>query len=241
MTTVRESLGGLIEAADPLFAIAVLGAVAVVGVYGFGTTSIARARYLHLVLGLVWTGCNLLVGLVLGPTLTSLDERDAAAVYGRTAPRLALLLPSLLVLVIGIGLPLSVRMALFAHVGPWLAMFALLNLGGVLVAFARRFDAWRDRRWLVLLALVALASVGLFVATVGQFGPITISMFLTLFVGTLILVNGLGVIFSGDLQASLEARSPDPDASVIATIGRRNARLARVQILLQIVIVISVL
>lgn len=241
MTSVRTSASRLFAATNPAFATAIIGTVITVGLYGLVTDSVFRVRYLHLVLGLLWTGCNLLLGLVIGPALSELDDRRAAAVYGRTAPRLAFLLPALLVLVIGVGLPLSVQMHLFPHAGPWLAIFAFLNLTGVLLVFGWRFDAWRDWRLIAPIAIVTLASVGLFVATLSQFGMTLRSMLLTLVVGSMILLNGLGLILSGNLKASLEARTQNPNTNLIATIGRRNTTLARVQILLQIIIIISVL
>lgn len=241
MTSVRKSISGLLAAANPAFATAIIGTVITVGLYGFVTSSVFRVRYLHLVLGLLWTGCNLLLGLVIGPTLSELDDRRAAAVYGRTAPRLTLLLPALLILVIGIGLPLAVQMHLFPHAGPWLALFMFLNLTGVLLVFGWRFDAWQDWRWITPVTLVTLASVGLFVATLSQFGMTLRSMLLTLIVGSMILINGLGLILSGNLKASLEARTQDPNTGLIAAIGRQNTALARLQILLQITIILSVL
>lgn len=241
MASVRRSLAGVLAAANPVFVTAIAGTALAVGLFGLTSESPYRVRYLHLVLGLVWTGCNVLLGLVLGPVLADLDDRRAAAVYGRAAPRLAVLLPAFLVLVIGIGLPLAVRMHLFPHAGPWLALFAFLNLTGVCLAFGWRFTAWRDWRWLTPVVLVTLASGGLLVATRAQFGMTLPSMLLTLLVGSAILINGLGVVLSGNLAASLEARREQPNAGRIAAIGRRNARLARVQILLQIFIVISVL
>lgn len=241
MQTIRDSFGKLIEAADPWFVTSTVGVAIAVGLYASIVASVVQLRYIHLVVGLLWTGCNLLLGLVLGPTLADLDDRAAVNVYGRAAPRLSFLLPMLLILAIGIGLPLAVQMHLFPHAVPWLVLFGFLNLTAVLGVFGWEFDAWRDWRWQTLIGLVALVSIGLFRVTVDQFGMTLRSMFITLVVGSAILVTGLGVILSGNVHAALEARTEAPDHTLIATLGRRNAMLARIQILLQIVIIISVL
>lgn len=241
MASVRRSVRRTVDGAGPLYAIAVLGSAVAVLAYGLVAAPVVQARYLHLVLGLLWTGGNLFLGVVVGPALADLDDHRAGAFYARAAPRLGLLLPALLALVVGIGVPLSVRMSLFAHPVPWVALSGFVAGTGILLAFGRRFDAWRDRRWLAALAVVAVASLGGFAATADSFGPVSTSMFLTLLVGTLITIAGLGLILANDVRAVLETRTPDPDLSLVASIGRQNARLARLQILLQLFIVVSVL
>lgn len=241
MASVRQSVRRTVAGAGPLYAVAVVGSAVSVLAYGLVAAPVVQARYLHLVLGLLWTGGNLLLGVVVGPVLSDLDDRRAGAFYARAAPRLGLLLPALLALVIGIGVPLSVRMALFAHAVPWVALSGFVAGTGILLAFGWRFDAWRDRRWLGALAGVAVASLGGFAATAASFGPVSTSMFLTLIIGTLITITGLGVILANDVRAILEARTSNPDLSLVAAIGRQNAMLARLQILLQLFIVVSVL
>lgn len=229
------------ESADVGFAVATVVVVLVVGYYAMAVASVAGTRYVHLTLGVLWTGGNLLLGLVVGPALAALDDETAGRVYARMAPRLAFVLPALLVLVIGIGLPLSIGMHLFPHAAPWLAVMAFVDLTAVLVVFGWRFDAWADWRWRLPVGVVVLASIGGFFVTRSRFGMTLATMLLTLVVGSVILVVGLGWVLSGDAAATLEARRPTPDHTRIAAIGRRNAWLARVQILLQVVIIISVL
>lgn len=241
MGSVRSGAVELVASAGPVYTAGVLGSALAVLTYGLVAAPVIQARYIHLVLGLLWTGGNLVLGVVIGPALAQLDDEPAGAFYARAAPRLGLLLPALLVTVIGIGLPLSIRMQLFDHAAPWLALVALAGGAGVLAVFGWRFDAWRDRRWLLALAAVVVASLGGFAATASQFGMVSTSMFLTLVVGTLIAVVGLGLILANDVRAVLEARSTDPDPGFVASLGRQNAWFARVQILLQLFIVVSVL
>lgn len=241
MASVRRGVRGVVEGAGPAYAAAVPCSALAVLVYGTVAASVVQARYLHLVLGLLWTGGNLVLGVVIGPAITRLDNEKAGAFYAHAAPRLGLLLPTLLLTVLGIGLPLSVEMRLFDHVRPWLALVGFVAGNGVLGAFAWRFDAWRDRRLLAALAVVSAVSLGGFAATYSSFGMVTTSMFLTLLVGTLITITGLGLILANDVRAIMEARRADGDPGVIAGLGRQNAMLARVQILLQVFIVISVL
>lgn len=240
MTTVRSGIRRVANDAGPGFALASIGSAVAVLWYG-GYASPVRARYIHLVLGLLWTGGNLVLGVVVGPVLSSLDDRRAGAFYARAAPRFAILLPAMVVVVVAVGVPLSVRMHLFDHPRPWLALASFTGGTGILLAFARRFDAWRDRRLQAALGVVAVASAGAFAATASEFGPLTTSMLLTLAIGTLITVVGLGAILANDLRATFEARAPEPDYAHVAALGRQNAMLARVQILLQLFIVISVL
>jgi len=241
MTTVRRGVRRVVDDAGPGFTLASLAsAVAVLWYAGYAAPAV-RARYVHLVLGLLWTGGNLVFGVVVGPVLSSLDDRRAGAFYARAAPRFAVLFSAMLVVVIAVGVPLSVRMRLFDHPRPWVALVGFAAGTGILLAFARRFDAWGDRRLQAAFGVVAVASAGAFAATASEFGPLSTSMLLTLAVGTLITVVGLGAILANDVRATFEARAARPDYARVAALGRRNALLARVQILLQLFIVISVL
>ncbi|MDY7081958.1 MAG: hypothetical protein SXQ77_06015, partial [Halobacteria archaeon] len=102
-------------------------------------------------------------------------------------------------------------------------------------------DVWWDWRWATTFVLTGLTSLIWFVSTLGNFEMATWNMVATLVVGTLLIYNGIGIILPGDIRVGREVGSEDTDKSVISYISKRNTRLARLQLFLQLVIIISVL
>lgn len=239
--SVRGTVRSVFRNAGPGFVLASTAAALATLYYTFAVASVVHHRYVHMVVGLVWIGTNLLLGVVLEPVLENVDAEARVAVYRELLPKLAVVLPLLLVTTVGVGIPLSVEMGLFAHPEPWLAGFVLVVGAGLLLTYAWRFDAWRDPRWIVPSTAVLLASLLGLAVTVDQFGAVSTSMLLTLVVGGLITFVGLGLDLSGTLRACLELQSQNPDADLVTRLGHQTVLFARVQVFLQVVIVISVL
>ncbi len=52
-------------------------------------------------------------------------------------------------------------------------------------------------------------------------------------------VQGFGFLLPGELRMYAEMTSPEPDASVIAAVGRQNAKLGGVQGLVQLLLILD--
>lgn len=236
-TTVRGVVGGMAERANPAFAVAVVFVpIAAVG-YAETVASLEHHTYVHVMAGLTWTGIDVFMGLVLGPVLGGLDDEASAAVFERLTPKTAFLLPSLAFATIAAGITLALRLGLFPHAGPWLALFTAANVVLVLVCYAWRMDAWDDRRWQALFAVGTVGSLGWVGLTIGDLQMTTPAIVVALALVTILSVQGFGLLLPGELRMYLEMTSERPDSSVIARIGRRNAMLGGVQGAVQLLLI----
>lgn len=238
-TTVRGVIGGMAERANPAFAVAVVFVpIAALG-YAETVAPLAHHVYVHVMAGLLWTGIDVFVGAVLGPVIGGLDDEASAAVFRRLTPKMAFLLPSLAFATIAAGITLALRLGLFPHAAPWLALFTAANVVPVLVLFAWRMDAWRDRRWQALFAVGTVGSLAWVAATIGTLQMTTPAIVVALVLVTVLSVQGFGFLLPGELRMYLEMTSTRPDSSVIARIGRRNAMLGGVQGAFQLVLIVD--
>ncbi len=93
--SVTGTIRGMATRANPVFgAGAVLVPVALlVGAALFGTTQ--QLTHLHVMAGVLWTGIDLFIALVLGPVLGGLAVEQRAAVFQRFTPKMTFLMPTL--------------------------------------------------------------------------------------------------------------------------------------------------
>ncbi|MFB6187177.1 MAG: hypothetical protein ABEI86_09970 [Halobacteriaceae archaeon] len=239
--SIRNTVRNTISAADPRFVFGSITLSLVVLVFGTVYAPLFLHRYIHMVVGIMWTTTNIFIAFIIGPVLRQMDENSQVNFFRQFTPKVVFLLPMLLILAISIGLPLAIQMRLFTHPIPWLALLFFVNVTGILLIFGWRFNAWTDRRWqtpFVLLVLLSLIGVGM---TIRQFQMTTTNMTLTLIDGTLLILNGLGLILANNLRVCSELFSNKPNTSIIVGLALQNTVLARVQIFLQLVIIISVL
>ena len=131
--------------ANPAFAV---GAVAViVGALLYALVGAPRVQhlYVHVMAGVLWTGIDLFMGLVLGPVIGGMDEESSADLFMRFTPKMTFLMPSLAIATIGAGIALALRFdGLFPHAQPWLALFTAAMSIPPLLAIGWQFDAFRD-------------------------------------------------------------------------------------------------
>ncbi|MFB6165237.1 MAG: hypothetical protein ABEJ31_08775 [Haloarculaceae archaeon] len=224
--------------ANPAFAV---GAVAIpvaalLAAMTFGTQQLHM--YVHVMAGVLWTGIDLFMAIVLGPVLGGLAVEERAAVFQRFTPKMTFLMPSLALVTIGGGISLALRMGYFPHADPWLALFTAASLVPALLLIGVQFDALTDWRWLAPFAVVLVGSVAYLALTLPDFAMTRPVIVAALAIVTVLSVLGFGVLLPGEVRMYREMRSADPDPEVISAIGMRNARLSGLQGGFQLAIVV---
>jgi len=239
MSTIRGTVSGMGHRANPAFA----GAVVVVPLaalgYALTVASIQGHTYVHVMAGVLWTGFDVIMGTVLGPVVGGLDDEESAAVFSRLTPKSAFLLPTLATVTIASGLTLAQRVGMFPHAEPWLALFTAVNLVPVLLLIGWRLNCYGDRRWQAVFALVTVASLAWVALTIGDLQMTEPAVVVALAIVTVLSVQGFGFLMPGEVRMYFEMISADPDASVIAAIGKQNAMLGGVQGFFQLILILD--
>jgi hypothetical protein len=225
--------------ANPAFAGGAVGVPLVALVYAMTVAPQVHHLYIHVMAGMLWTGFDVMMGMVFGPVVAGLDERARADFFSRFTPKTTFLLPMLAIVSIAAGIDLALRMGYFTNAGPWLALFTLVNLPGALLLIGWQFDAWTDPRWAVPFGLATVGSLGWVALTIGDFAMTNHVVAAALGLVTILNLQGFGLIFPGEVRVYLEMTGPDPDESVIAAVGQRNAKLAGVQGLVQFTLIVT--
>jgi hypothetical protein len=235
--TIRATIRGMSVRANPAFA---LGAVEVpVGVLAYAVmfAPVQIHTYAHVMAGVLWTGIDLFMALVLGPVLGGLAVEERASVFERFTPKMTFLMPSLALVTIVGGITLAGRLGYFPHADPWLALFTAATLVPALSLIGWQFDAFRDRRWLAAFGLAAVISAASLTATEPDFAWTRPVIVVSLAIVTVISVIGFGVLLPGEVRIYRKMVSDDPDPDVISRVGLRNAKLSGVQGAFQLAVV----
>lgn len=236
--TIRGTVSGMGQQANPAFA----GAVVALPLAAFGYVltvgTVEQHLFVHVISGVLWTGIDVFMGLVIGPVIGGLDEEQAAAFFTRFTPKSTFLLPTLATVTTFGGITLAIRVGLLPSPDAWLALFTLVNLPGPLLLIGWQFDAWRDRRWQAAFGLATLGSAVWVAMTIGQLTMPSVTVLAALVIVTILTLEGFGLILPGEIRVYQEIRSPEPDGSVIRRIGQRNAKLAGVQGVFQFTIIV---
>ncbi|MDS0280571.1 hypothetical protein NDI86_00450 [Halomicroarcula sp. S3CR25-11] len=236
-TTVRGTIAGMGQRANPAFAVGVVAVALAALAYATTMASIQHHTYVHVMAGVLWTGTDLFIGAILGPVIGGLDEEASAAVFERLTPKTAFFLPSMAFLTIATGIPLALRLGVFPNAGPWLALFTLFNVVPILLLLGWRLDAVGDWRWQVPFAVGTVGSLAWVATTIGAFEMTEPALVVALALVTLLSVQGFGFLMPGEIRIYKQMVSPSPDASVISAIGQQNAKLGGVQGLVQLVLI----
>jgi hypothetical protein len=178
------------------------------------------------------------MAMVLGPVIGGLDVEERASLFQRFTPKMTFLMPALAFTTIFGGITLAIRLGIFPHADPWIALFSTASMVPALLSVGYQFDAFRDRRWWVAFLLVGGGSVAYLVSSVGEFGMTNPPIALALGIVTVLTFLGFGVLLPGEARMYREMTSRDPDPNVISTIGVRNAKLSGVQGLFQFAIIV---
>lgn len=223
--------------ANPAFA---AGVVAVpFAALGFALTvaTLEQHTYVHVMAGVLWTGIDLFIGLVLGPVAGGMDDDASAELFERLTPKTAFLLPTLALVTIASGVTLARKLGLFQHADPWLALFTAANLIPSLLLIGWRLDCYRDWRWQVPFVVATVGSLAWVALTIDEFAMTSHGIVVALVLVTALSVQGFGFLMPGEVRMYFEMTSADPDSAVISRIGRRNAMLGAVQGFLQLLLI----
>lgn len=235
--TIRGTIRGMAERANPAFAVGVVAVSVLALAYAVTVASLRVHTYIHVLFGLLWTGTDVFMGAVLGPVTGGLDEEESAAVFQRLTPKTSFFLPALALATIGSGLPLADRLGFFATPEPWFALFTAANLLPALAIIGWRLDGFGDRRWQLAFALAAVGSLTWVALTIGSLAMPGPAILAALVIVTILSVVGFGYLLPGEIKMYREMISEAPDPGIISAIGQQNAKLGGVQGVFQLVLV----
>ncbi len=236
-TSVRGTIRGMANRANPAFA---AGAVAIPTIalgYALTAGTTAQHIYVHVMAGVLWTGIDLFMALVLGPVLGGLAVEQRASVFRRFTPKMTFLMPTLAVVTIAGGVALALRLEAFPHHHPWLALFTAASLLPALALVGWQFDALRDPRWLVPFGLALVGTFAYLAASLPAFAMTDPAIAIALGIVVVLSVLGFGVLLPGEVRIYLEMTADDPDDDLISEVGMRNAKLSGVQGAFQLAVV----
>jgi len=231
------SIHGLANQANPAFA---AGAVAIplLALAGALVSGNFRALlYVHVMAGILWTGIDLFIGLVLGPVLGGLDPEQRADFFSAFTPKMTFLMPTLALVTISGGITVAIERALFPYADAWLALMTAATLVPVIALIGWQFDAFDDRRWQAVAGLALVISGVSLALTLSGFGMTLHWTAGAIVIVTLLSINGFGVVLPGEVKIYREVVSDDPDTDLISRIGMRNAKLGGLQGLMQLSII----
>ncbi|WP_188978930.1 hypothetical protein [Halocalculus aciditolerans] len=223
--------------ANPAFAVGVVAVPVAALLAAALAGTLQQLTYVHVMAGVLWTGIDLFMALVLGPVLGGLDGRARAAVFERFTPKLFFLMPTLAVVTTFGGITLALDLGVFPHAMPWLALFTAAATTLPLLSIGYQFDAFTDRRWLAFFAIAVLGSGSFLYTTLGAFAWTSPLMLIILADIALLTILGNGTLMPGEVRIYYQITSDDPDTDLIGRIGLRNAKLSGVQGVLQLVII----
>lgn len=230
-------MNGMANRANPVFAAGVVAVPLVALAYAVTAGSLQHLTYVHVMAGVLWTGIDLFMGLVLGPVVGGLDEEQKAAVFRRLTPKTTFLMPSLALVTVFGGVSLAQDLGKFPHAEPWTALMSTAIALPVVLLVAYQFDALTDRRTLAVFGILGAGHAAWLFRTLPEFAMTSHVIAAALGIVTLLSVLGFGVLFPGELRMYREMTSTNPDEELIGAIGMRNAKLAGVQGVLQLTIV----
>jgi len=237
MATATAGVRGMAERANAAFAAGAVVVPLAALAYALTVAPVRHHMYVHVMAGVLWTGTDLFMGLVLGPVLGSLDVGDRAEVFGRFTPKMTFLMPVLAVVTVFGGVTLAVRLGKFPHADPWIALMSTAIVVPGLLLIASQFDALSDLRALAVVG-AAVVGHGVWLADVlPAFAMTSPEMIAALVVVTLLSVLGFGVLLPGEVRMYRQLTSTNPNEEIISRIGMRNAKLSGVQGALQLVII----
>lgn len=226
------------ERANPAFAAGAVTVPLLALAYAATMGSVQQHTYVHVMAGVLWTGIDLFMAAVLGPVLGGLDPEARADVFRRFTPKMTFLMPVLALVTIVGGITLALRLGYFPHADPWLALLNIAIVVPALLLIGHQFRAFDDRRWRAVFGVATAVSVAYLAATLPTFAMTTPVVAVSLAIIAVLSVLGFGVLLPGEVLMYREMISPEPDTERIGAIGLRNAKLAGVQGLFQLSIIV---
>ncbi|MFC7249524.1 hypothetical protein ACFQJ5_06690 [Halomicroarcula sp. GCM10025324] len=233
----KRGIGGLAKQANPAFAVGAVAVPLLALAAALVTGNLRSLTYVHVMAGVLWTGIDLFMGLVLGPVLGSQEPEQRAAFFTTFTPKMTFLMPALATVTITGGIVLALRLGKFPNADPWLALMTAATLIPVVLLIGYQFDALTDPKTLVALALAVVGSGAYLATALPSFAMTSPWVVAALAIVTLLSVQGFGVILPGEIRIYRQVVSENPDVDLISDIGMRNAKLGGIQGVMQLAIV----
>jgi hypothetical protein len=207
------------QRANPAFATDAVGIPVLAPPAALAAGPLRVQTYVHVMAGVRWTGIDLFMALVLGPTLGGLAVESRAAVFERFTPKMTVLMLHLALVTIAGSLTLATRLGVFPHKDVWIALFTAASVVPALALIGWQFDALTVWCWLTVAAIALVGTVAGLAVTLPVFAMTSYLIVAALGIVTVLTVVGFGLILPGEVRLYLEMVSADPDAQVIATSG----------------------
>ncbi len=117
----------IIQLANPIFIIIAICLPIGGLIYAMNFGSLKFLNYVHILTGVLWTGIDLFMGIVLGPVLGGMDPPDRAKVFKRLVPKMTFLMPVLAAVATTSGIQLAQTLG-WSLTDPWV-LTALIITG----------------------------------------------------------------------------------------------------------------
>lgn len=92
------------------------------------TGSIRLLFYTHVLTGAMWTGFDLFMGFIFGPSLAKVGPRERAEVFKQLTPKTSFLLPMISGVAIGSGILMARRFMILSLSNFWVAVSLFITL-----------------------------------------------------------------------------------------------------------------
>jgi len=176
--SVRQTVQGMGTRANPAFAVAAVAVPLAALAYALTMGSLQQHTYVHVMAGVLWTGIDLFMAMVLGPVLGGLPVEERSTVFQRFTPKMTFLMPTLAFVTIAGGITLALRGPwVFPHAHVWLAILTAATLLPALALIGWQFDALTDWRWLTAFASSLLGLSLLHLSEPPRLGMISYAVF----------------------------------------------------------------
>jgi hypothetical protein len=137
----------IVQTANPFFIILAMGIPLGLLVYALVAGSIVSINFVHIMMGVLWTGADLFYGFVLGPILGKMDPENRVAVFRRLVPRMTFLMPTLatittvsgFIMTRKLGIPLDSPLIIAAIV-----IVSLLSIQGFAILLPNEIRVYRQ-------------------------------------------------------------------------------------------------
>ena len=147
-TVEKRGIRGLADRANPAFAVAAV--VVPLGALGYALASgnLRALFYVHIMAGVLWTGVDVFMGLVLGPVLGGLDADEKASVFSRFTPKMTFFMPVIAAVTITAGIELAKAMGYWGSGDHWvmaaLGIATLLSIIGFGIILPNEVRIYRE-------------------------------------------------------------------------------------------------
>jgi len=107
-----SGLWQIIKIANPYFVLAAVLVPIVALIFAMNRVSITSINFVHIMAGALWTGIDLFLGLILGPTLGGVTPGERANVFKRLTPKMTFFMPVIAAVTVTAGINVTQRLGM---------------------------------------------------------------------------------------------------------------------------------